>query len=116
MLQSIKTPRYNNHKELGVDQQTLLKLHRTLIQLKIDYGCFIYGSARKSYHKSLITLLYEGLKLVLGSFRTSPVEILYTNAHEPPLHLRFQKLGLQYNTKIKSLRTNTAHDCIFSPK
>ena len=41
---------------------------------------------------------------------------LYTEVHEPPLHLRFYKLGLQYYTKIKFLPTNPAHDCILNPK
>ena len=56
------------------------------------------------------------MRLILDAFRISLVESLYTEAHEPPLHLRFQKLSLQYYTKIKSLPTNLAHDCIFNSK
>ena len=60
------------HKDWGADQHTLLKLYRTLICSKIDYGCFIYGAARKTYFKPLNTVHHEGLRLTLGAFRTSP--------------------------------------------
>ena len=40
------------YKDRGADQHTLLKLYRALICSKIDYDCFIYGAARKSYLKS----------------------------------------------------------------
>ena len=79
------------HKDRGADQHTLLKLYRTLIRSKIDYGCFIYGAARKTYFKPLNTVHHEGLRLTLGAFRTSPVESLYSEAYEPPLKLRIIK-------------------------
>ena len=60
------------HKDGGADQQTLLKLYRILIHFKIDYGCYIYWAARKSYLKSVNTVHHEGLRLILGAFRTSP--------------------------------------------
>ena len=104
------------HTDWGADFQTLLKLYRTLIRSKIDYGCYVYGAARKSYLKTLNTVHHEGLRLILGALRTSPVESLYSEAYEPPLKLRFTKLGLQYYSKIKSLPTNPAHDCIFNSK
>ena len=44
------------------------------------------------------------------------MESLYSEAYEPPLKLRFTKLGFQYYSKIKSLPTNSAHDCIFNSK
>ena len=95
-------------------KHTLLKLYRALIRSKIDYGCFIYGAARKSYLKSLQTIHHEGLRLVLGA--TYPVESLYSEVYEPKLKLRFTKFGLQYYSKLKSLLSNPAYDCTFNPK
>ena len=83
------------HTTWSTDQQTLLKFYKTLIQSKIDSGCFINWSVRTSYQKPLNTNHHEALRLTLGAFRTSSVESQYTLAHEPPLHHRFQKLGLQ---------------------
>ena len=113
---TLKFLRLITRKNWGADQHTLLKLYRILIRSKIDYGCFIYGAARKSYLKSLQTVHHEGLSLVLGAFRTSPVESLYSEAYKPPLKLRFPKLGLQYYSKLKSLQSNPAYDCTFNPK
>ena len=113
---TLKLLRIIAHTDWGADFQTLLKLYRTLIRSKIDYGCYVYGAARKSYLKTLNTVHHEGLGLILGAFRTSPVESLYSEAYEPPRKLRFPKLGLQYYSKIKSLPTNPAHDCIFNSK
>ena len=111
---TLKLLRIIAHKDWGADQHALLKLYRTLIRSKIDYGCFIYGAARKTYFKPLNTVLHEGLRLTLGAFRTSPVKSLYSEVY---VHkLRIIKLGLQYYCKLKSLLTNPAHDCIFYPK
>ena len=85
-----------SYKDCDVDQHNLLKWYRILIRSKTDYGCFIDGASRKSYLKSLETVHYEWLRFVSGSFRTPPVEILYSDAYKPLLKLRFTKLGLQY--------------------
>ena len=67
----------------GGDRTVLLNLYRSSIQSKLDYGSIVYGSARKSYLKSLDTIHYQGLRLALGAFRTSPVESLYAEVISP---------------------------------
>ena len=104
------------HTDWGADRQILLKLYRSLVRSKLDYGCFIYGSARKSYLNTLNTIHHQGLRLSLGAFSTSPVESLYAEAHEPPLTSRRNKLGLQYYTKLVSCPSNSAYDCVMNPK
>ena len=83
----------------------MLRLYRS----KLDYGCIVYGSARKSYLQMLDPIHNQGLRLCLGEFRTSPVESLYVDAHEPCLGARRAKLSLQYASKIKSLPKHPAH-------
>ena len=56
------------HTKWGADRQTLLKLYRALVRSQLDYGSFIYRSARKSYIKKLDPIHHEGLRLVLGAF------------------------------------------------
>ena len=104
------------HTEWGADKKTLLKLYRTLVRAKLDYGCFIYRSARKSYLRELDTIHHQGLRLALGAYNTSPVESLYIEANEPPLELRRQKLALQYYTKLSSCPTNPTYNNTFHPQ
>ena len=103
------------HTNWGGSIKTLLKLYRSLIRSRLDYGCFIYGAARKTYLKELNTIHHQGLRLALGAYSTS-IESLYTVADEPPLTLKREKLALQYSTKLKSCPSNPAYDCTFNSK
>ena len=40
-----------SNQEWGADKYVLLKLYRSLVRSKLDYGCIVYGSARPSYLK-----------------------------------------------------------------
>ena len=104
------------HTDWGADKSTLLKLYRSLVRSKLDYGCFIYGSARKSYLRCLDSIHHLGLRLALGALRTSPVESLYVEANEAPLSLRRERLALQYYTKLQSCPSNPAFECTIDPK
>ena len=104
------------HTDWGADKKVLLRLYRSLVRSKLDYGCFIYGSARKSYLKILDTIHHQGLRIILGAFRTSPIESLYAETNEAPLQLRREKLALQYYLKLKSCPSNPAYECTFNPK
>ena len=102
--------------EWGADQTTLLKLYRSLVRSKLDYGCLVYGSASKTALAKLDPVHNQGLRLSLGAFRSSPVESLYVEAHEPPLEIRREKLALQYILKLKANPGNPAYDVVFNPK
>ena len=97
------------HSEWGADHKVLLWLYRSLIRSKLDYGSIVYRSARKSYLKILDSIHNEGLRLVLGAFRTSPINSLYVEANEPWLSYKRQKLSLQYLLKLKSNHFNPTH-------
>ena len=74
--------------ECGADQTALLKLYRSLVRSKLDYGCIVYGSVSKAALVKLDPVRNQGLRLSLEAFRSSPVESLYAEAHEPPLGIR----------------------------
>ena len=102
--------------EWGADRTTLLKLYRSLVRSKLDYGCIVYGLASKTALAKLDPVQNKGLRLSLGAFRSSPVESLYVEAHEPPLEIRRDKLALQYILKLKANPENPAYDVVFNPK
>ncbi|GBN39354.1 hypothetical protein AVEN_178269-1 [Araneus ventricosus] len=68
----------------------------------IDYGSVVYGSARVSYLKRLDYVHHQALRLCLGAFRTSPIPSLYTEAFEPSLPCRRDKLSLSFYFRILS--------------
>ena len=76
--------------EYSYFQKGLLKLHQALVQSKLDYGCIIYGSSRKSYLHMLYPIHNQGLRLALGAFRTSPVASLSVEADESIIILSLQ--------------------------
>ena len=115
-LKALNIIKVVSNQELGADKSVFLKLYRSLVRSKSDYGCIVYGSARPSYLKVLNTIHHQGLRLALGAFITSPVESLYVEAEELPLEHRRIKLSLQYVTKLKSTPSNPAFNCVFKPE
>ena len=101
------------HYDWGADQSTLLHLYRALIRSKLDYGCIVYGSARKSYLQKLDPIQNNALRLCLGAFRSSPIESLYVEANELPLEYRRNKLTLQYGIKLKANRDIPSYEYVF---
>jgi ribonuclease HI len=114
-LKTINLLRVVAHTDWGADSATLLRLYRALVRSKLDYGCIIYGSARKSYLQPLDRVQNLALRICLGAFRTTPIPSLHVEAHEMPIHLRRDKLALQYMVKLKSNMKNPAYDCVFRP-
>ena len=113
----IKCLKAQCQKSLNIlKETTLLKLYRSLDRSKLDYGCLFYGSASKTALAKLDPVHNQGLRLSLGAFRSSPVESLYVEAHEPPLEIRREKLALQYILKLKANPGNPAYHVVFNPK
>ena len=104
------------HTDWGADCIILLHLYHSLVHSKLDYGCIVYGSARRSFLKQLDPIHHQGLWITLGAFRTSPAQSLYIEAHEPSLTTRQLKLSLNYVLKLKSLPENPAYSCVFEPE
>ena len=103
------------HTDWGGSKETL-RLYCSLIRSKLDYSCFIYGAARKTYLKEINTIHHQGLRLALGVYSTSPVESLYAEANEPSLKLRWEKLALQNYLKLSSCPLNPALSNTFQPQ
>ena len=103
-------------KDWGGDRTTLLRIYRSHIRSKLDYGCIVYGSARRSYLAVLDPIANQGLRLCSGAFRTSPIESLQVETGEPSLETRRLKLSLQYYKKMKANPENPAYSCVVNPE
>jgi len=114
-LKALNIIKVVSHQNWGGDQQTLLNLYRATIRSKLDYGSFIYGSARTTYINMLNPVVNQALRLCLGAFRTSPEASLHIEAREIPIALRRTKLALQFTTKLASNPSHPAYPAIFHP-
>jgi hypothetical protein len=113
-LKALNLLRVVAHKDWGADSTTLLRLYRTHVRSKLDYGCVVYGSARPSALESLDRVQNAALRTCLGAFRTSPISSLHVEAGELPLNLRRQQIRLQYLVKLRSNPSNPAFNCVFN--
>ncbi|GBM32793.1 hypothetical protein AVEN_12485-1, partial [Araneus ventricosus] len=93
----------------------MLKIYRATVLSKLEYGCTIYGSARKSVLQKLDPVHHTVLRLCSGAFRTSPVKSLYVECYEPALELKRQMLSLHYYFKIQSNSNHPFHDFKLRP-
>jgi len=92
----------------GADQPTLIKLYRTLIRSKLDYGCTVYNSANQANLNLLEPIANEALRIATGAFKSTPIQSLQILANEMPLQLRRDNLTLKYYYKIRSHLGNPA--------
>ena len=70
---AINLLRVVSHFDWGADRKVMLQLYKSLILSKLNHGCFIYGSAPKSYITMLDLVQSEGLRLCLGAYKSSPI-------------------------------------------
>ena len=98
----------------GADRNTLLLLYRSMIRSKLDYASFVYECASESSKRRLDSVHHASLRVVTGAFRTSPVASLLAEAHEPPLSLRRQMLGMRYALKLRQFPSHPAYPYVFS--
>ena len=115
-LKSLNVLKVVSHTNWGADSKVLLRLYQALVRSKLDYGCCVYGSAKKSNLKILDPIHNAGVRIALGAFRTSRIESLYTEAGEDSLDLRRLKLSLNYVIKLKSYPENPAFNAVFNPQ
>ena len=91
------------HTDWGADKVVLLRLYRTLVRYKLDYGCIMYGSASGSVLTTLDAIHHVGLRICLVAFCASPVQSLYVKAGETFLSLRRLRLARNYVLKLHSV-------------
>ena len=91
------------HLRWGSDRVSLLRIYRTLIRSKMDYGCQVYATAKETALYKLSVVQHICLRLCTGAFRSSPVQSLYVESGEPSLNYRRDQLTLQHFCRIQRL-------------
>ena len=81
----------------------MLRLYRSIIRSKLEYGCFVYSTAKEKVLDLLSPIHNAALRLCTGAFRSSPVLSLYAETGEPPLSFRRKQLLLQFYIRTQQL-------------
>ena len=92
-----------SHTTWGSDRVVMLRLYRSIIRSKLDYGSFIYGSASAATLKTLDPVHNAAIRLCTGAYRSSPVASLYAESGEAPLQYRRNQLIMQYFARTQQL-------------
>lgn len=93
------------HSEWGADRDTVLRIYKSTILSKIDYGSIAYHSAKKSVLKTLDTIHRTGIKIAISAFHTSPTITILLDAEETELRYRREMLLMRYAAS-KPTRSN----------
>ena len=78
------------------DTKILLRIYKTLILPKLDYGSVAYGTASQQTLKKLDPIQNQALRLSLGAFHTTPIISLEIESNLHSLSYRRKILGIKY--------------------
>ena len=89
-----------SNQKWGADRKIILRLYKTLIKSKLEYGYEAYGSACKTLLQSLEPVQNAALRLALGAYRTSPISSLHCEAEIKPTEYYREGKALNYYIRI----------------
>ena len=107
-LKSLNLLRTLSHLKWGADRKSLLRIYRTTIRSKLDYGSQIYATAKEKELNRLNVIHNSALRLSTGAFRSSPIVSLYAETGEPSLHSRRNQLTIQHYLRLQKCPENPA--------
>ena len=68
----------------------------------------------ESTKRLLDSVHHSAIRIATGAFRTTPTASLLVEAHEPPLALRRELLGLRYALKLRQFPSHPTFKAVFS--
>lgn len=91
----------------GAHPHLLLTLYRSLFRSSIEYGSHIFVFKHtKTLFLKLQRLQFKAIRKALGYRMSTPINVILSEAKEPPLHLRFAYLASKYLYKQHSIDPN----------
>ena len=114
-MKDIRLIKLLSNSSWGSDSESILKIYKSIVRTKIDYGCVAYSSARKSYIKVLDPIQNSCLRLATGAFHTSPIESLQSITGIMSLSHRRLYLLMKYATGLWLKPYISTHLKFFNP-
>ncbi|KAG5886820.1 hypothetical protein JTB14_006780 [Gonioctena quinquepunctata] len=97
------------YPELRKDEEksTPLLLYRSLVRPKLDFGSIV---------KSLDIIHNNAIRLALGTYGTTPVQSLYSEAGEPSLQIRRHILSLSHAATVSANERESSYENTFTTR
>ena len=111
-MRAMNVLKATSHLSWGGDRTTLLRLYRSLIRSKLDYGSQFYGNTTNKILKRLEVVHNTALRLALGAFKSSPILSLCAESGEPPLKYRRTQLSLQHYIRLQRMPESPTAICV----
>ncbi|GBL76420.1 UNC93-like protein [Araneus ventricosus] len=110
-IQTLNIMKVLTNTSWGANKVSLMRIYRSLVHSKLDYGAPVYGSAAKPTLKILDSVHHQGLRLATGAFRTTPIPSLHVISGDlrTCLELRRHRLSLSTFYKIKGDEFHPQH-------
>lgn len=96
----------------GANKTTLLRIYRTLIRPKLEYGIESITTLSKTSLSKLQTVQNICLRICAGAMRSTSADALQQECGELPFKLRQKSALLKYTAKISSSSSNPANDIL----
>jgi len=91
----------------GAHPQLLLSLYRSIFRSSIEYGAQIFNlNKNRSLFLKLQRQQYRIIRAALGLRQSTPINVLLSEAREPPLNIRFSYLTSKYIFKSLARKSN----------
>lgn len=90
----------------GIHPTHLRRLYLALIRSRMDYGSFLYDNCCKSLLNKIDILQNQGLRIIGGFIKSTPVHVMENDLCIPPLMVRRHYLAAKYWLKCKSILDN----------
>jgi len=102
LLRSISGSRW------GANKKTLIKIYRTIIRPKLEYGLEVMTSITKSARRNLEKIQNTCLRICTGAMKSTSIDVLQQECGELPIRLRQQENLLKYSNRIQGSLSNPA--------
>jgi ribonuclease HI len=99
-------------QQWGAGKETLLRIYRTLIRPKLEYGFEVFNTATKAALKKLEVIQNNCLRIACGAMNNTSVQALQQECGELPMHLRMKQALLRYTAKISTSSTNPSREIL----
>ena len=96
----------------GADKVSLLRIYRTLIRSRLEYGSVVLHTASSSTMNRLVSVHNQCLRIITGCIRSTPTAAMENECGEPPLHLRIYEQQLKFAVKVKASIDNPAKETL----